>query len=212
DPLGRTTVVTLPDSNTLQSTYSGSTVTTTDQVGRKIQKQADGLGRLITVTELDSSGNLTQSTGYSYDLLDNLTQVNQGGQIRSLKYDALGRKLYEGIPEMSATINDGTGTMWSIKYNYTSFNAILKATDPRGVEKHFMYDNLNRLIQIWYTGLGGDDAGTVLPALPASVRPTNSVNYSFDNSTTSSTKGMLLSISMSGSLPTYQENFSYDSF
>src|SRR5260370_32742952 len=71
--------------------------------------------------------------------------------IDETRCDALGRKLYEAIPEQSATINDGTGTMWSMKYNYTSFNAILKVTDPRGVEKHFMYDNLNILLQVWYT-------------------------------------------------------------
>jgi RHS repeat-associated protein len=44
------------------------------------------------------------------------------------------------------------------------------------------------------------------------VEPTNNVSYVYDDSGTSPTKGLLLSISMTGPLPTYQETFSYDSF
>jgi RHS repeat-associated protein len=200
DPLGRTTAVTLPDGNTVQTSYSGATVTATDQVNRRMQYQSDGLGRMITVTEQDSSGNLTQSTSYSYDLLYNLTQVNQGGQTRTLKYDALSRKLYERIPEQSATINDGTGTMWSSKYTYTTFNAISTRQDARGVLSTWGYDSLNRLTSVSYD----------ISQAPG-VANTNNLSFTFDTSTTSSTKGMLLSISMTGPLPSYNETFAYDS-
>ncbi len=44
DLLGRVTTVTLPGGNTVQTTYSNSTVTVTDQVGRKIKRETDGLG------------------------------------------------------------------------------------------------------------------------------------------------------------------------
>ena len=122
DVLGRATVVTLPDSQTIQTSYNGNSVTVTDQVNRKIQRLTDGLGRLATVNEQDvSNGNLTQATNYTYDYLDNLTQVDQGGQLRKFKYDAIGRLLFEKIPEQTATINDGTGTYWTCKYTYTSF-------------------------------------------------------------------------------------------
>lgn len=115
--------------NTAQSVYNGNTVTITDQVNRKIQRQTDGLGRLITVNEQDvSTGALSQSTSYSYDYLNNLTLVNQGNQTRSFKYDALKRMLYERIPEQSATINDGIGAFWSCKYTYTDFNKIATRT------------------------------------------------------------------------------------
>ncbi|MGH9765016.1 MAG: hypothetical protein ACREDR_40465, partial [Blastocatellia bacterium] len=67
DPLGRTTVVTLPDNNTAQTSYNGSTMTTTHEVGRKLQAQSDGMDRLVILTEQDSNGNLDQSTSYSYD-------------------------------------------------------------------------------------------------------------------------------------------------
>ncbi|HXG66461.1 MAG TPA: hypothetical protein VNO70_15285, partial [Blastocatellia bacterium] len=45
DALGRLTVTTLPDSNTVQHQYSGNTVTVIDQVNRKIKRETDGLGR-----------------------------------------------------------------------------------------------------------------------------------------------------------------------
>jgi YD repeat-containing protein len=76
DALGRAKQVTLPDSNTIQTTYSGTTETVTDQVNRKIQRIADGLGRLVTVNEQDASGSLTQATSYTYNYLDKLTLVN----------------------------------------------------------------------------------------------------------------------------------------
>jgi YD repeat-containing protein len=83
DTLGRRTVTTLPDGSVVLASYSGNLVTSTDPVGRKVQRQSDGLGRLISVTEQDPNGNLTQQTSYSYDLLNNLIQVNQGGDHRS---------------------------------------------------------------------------------------------------------------------------------
>jgi YD repeat-containing protein len=110
DALGRQTTVTLPDGQTVQTTYSGNTVTVTDQVNRKMQRLTDGLGRLVTVNEQDAAGNLTQASNYTYDLLDNLTQVSQGGQLRAFKYDALSRLVYEKIPEQTPTISDGLNT------------------------------------------------------------------------------------------------------
>ncbi|HWX39559.1 MAG TPA: RHS repeat-associated core domain-containing protein [Blastocatellia bacterium] len=201
DPLGRATVVTLPDGNTVQTSYSGATLTETDQVGRKMQYQRDGLGRMTTATEQDSSGNLTQSTSYAYDLLNNLTQVNQGGQTRAFKYDALSRKLYDRMPEQSATINDGTGTMWSSKYTYTTFNAISTRQDARGAVTTWGYDSLNRLTSLSYD----------ISQAPG-VASANNVSYTYDTSTTNNTKGLLLSISMTGALPSYNESLSYDSF
>ena len=122
--------MTLPDNNTVQTSYSGATVTITDQVNRKIKRESDSLGRLVKVTEQNvSTGALNQETTYSYNLLDKLTLVNQGNQTRSWKYDNAGRMLFEKIPEQTATINDGTGTLWTTKYTYTNFNAVATKTD-----------------------------------------------------------------------------------
>jgi RHS repeat-associated protein len=164
DPLGRITVTTLPDGNTISTTYSGSTITATDEVGRKTQRQFDGLGRLIAVTEQDpGSGSLTQTTTYSYDLLDNLTKVNQGGQIRSWKYDAMGRMLYENIPEQSATINDGTGTMWTCKCVYNDFGLVTSKQDARGVVISYGYTGLNKVASISYNTSNAPGVAATLP-------------------------------------------------
>lgn len=197
DALGRATVMTLPDSQTVQTTYSGMTVTTTDQVGRQIKRETDGLGRLSKVVEQDNStGNLTQETTYTYNLLDKLTGVNQGNQLRAYKYDALGRLLFERQPEQTATINDGSGTYWTTKYTYTDFHAIATRTDARGVITTYSYDNLNRLIGISYNTSGATGVAT-----------TTGVGYTYDNNNSSPTNGLLLSAG-NGVVETYD----YDTY
>jgi RHS repeat-associated protein len=202
DLLGRNTLVTLPGGNTVQTTYtSSSIVTVTDQVNRKIKRETDGLGRLIKVTEQDVyTGALTQETNYTYDIADRLTLVNQGNQTRAFKYDAEGRLLFERIPEQSATINDGTGTFWSCKYTYTDWGAAATKQDARGVITTYGYDALHRLISISYNTSGA-------PGVDA----TNNVAYAYDNNQSSTTKGLLLSITMTGPMAIYTETFNYDS-
>jgi RHS repeat-associated protein len=197
DTLGRITKVTLPDNNTLQTAYSGSTVTLTDQVGRQTQRQVDGLGRLVMVLEQDpaAGGAPSVATNYTYDYLDKLIQVNQGGQIRAWKYDAAGRMLYERIPEQSSTINDGTGTMWSCAYTYTNFDAIATKIDPRGVVITYGFDTLNRVTSVSYD-----------TSHAPGVTTTPNVTYTYDTSTTSTTKGLLLSVTTGA----FQESYSYD--
>jgi len=199
DQLGRATQVTLPDGNTVQTIYSGSVVTVTDQVNRKIKRESDGLGRLIKVTEQDvSTGALTQETTYTYDLSDRLTGVTQGGQTRAFKYDSEGHLLFERIPEMTATINDGTGSYWSTKYTYTSFRAVATKQDARGVITTYGYNTLNRLTSISYNTSGASGVAT-----------TPNVTYNYDNNQSSSTNGLLLSLSVGSG---YSESYSYDSF
>jgi YD repeat-containing protein len=145
DALNRVVKTTLPDGNYAETGYSGATTTITDQVGRQRRTEGDGFGRLIKVTEMDDSKQLTWDTIYSYDLLNNPTSISQGGQSRSFKYDSLSRVTYERTPEQDATISDGTGMMWSVKYEYTEFNAVRTRTDARGVITTYNYDTLNRL-------------------------------------------------------------------
>jgi RHS repeat-associated protein len=196
DQLGRVTRVILPDGNSTQTAYSGSVVTITDEVNRKIKRESDGLGRLIKVTEQEvSTGNLTQETSYTYDIADHLIGVNQGNQTRAFKYDAEGRVLFERIPEMSATINDGTGSYWSRKYAYTDFGRIATRQDARGVIVTYGYDSLNRLISISYNTSGAPG-----------VAATPNVNFSYDNNAASSTKGLLLSVNVA---TVYSEGYGY---
>ncbi len=193
DALGRGTITTLPDGNTIQNQYSGSAVTSIDQVNRKIKRETDGLGRLTKVIEQDSSGVLAQETNYSYSLMDKLTLVNQGNQTRAFRYDALGRMLYERIPEQSATINDGTGTMWSCKYTYTDFSAVATKTDARGVVFTYDYDSMNRL-------------RNVIPNVSNApgVAPGGGGVFNYDLNNSSPTRGLLLS--------TGNESYTYDTW
>ena len=198
DLLGRNTLVTLPGGNTVQTSYASSTVlTATDQVNRKIKRETDGLGRLIKVTEQEvSTGAMTQETTYTYDLADRLTGVSQGNQTRAFKYDAEGRLLFERIPEQSATINDGTGTLWTSKYTYTDWGAVATKQDARGVITTYGYDTLHRLTSISYNTVAG-------------VTTASTVTNNYDNVQTSTTKGLLLSTAVGSS---YSESYSYDSF
>lgn len=177
DLLSRTTQVKLPDNQTITTTYTPAalpteaTVLVTDQVGRKRQSETDGLGRIVKVTEPDpTTGSLVWATSYSYDIVDNLTGVNQNGQTRTFVYDALSR--------MTSQITPEAGLM---TIAYTDFNDVKKRVDARNVETHYKYDTLNRLTQVWYTGLGGDDTGSVRPALPAGVAATTDVTMSYNN-------------------------------
>jgi RHS repeat-associated protein len=194
DAMGRAIVMTLPDSQTVLTTYNGSTAIMTDQVSRQIKRETDGLGRLVKVVEQDiSTGSLTLETTYTYNLLDKLININQGNQIRAFKYDALGRLLYQRIPEQTATINDGTGTYWTTKYTYTDFNAVATRTDARGVITTYTYDNLNRLTAITYNTSGAPG-----------VLATSGVGYTFDTNQSSPTNGLLLNAGI--------ESYSYDSY
>ena len=151
----------------------------------------------MTVNEQDSSGSLSQATSYSYDALDNLTQVNQGGQFRTFKYDSIGRLLYEKIPEQTATINDGTGTYWTCKYTYTTFNAVSTKTDARGVVTTYSYDSLNRVTQISYNTVSG-----------VTTAPTVTYTYDSDSTYGTSADGMLVRVNVGTD---YQERYTFDS-
>jgi RHS repeat-associated protein len=184
----------LPDGQTESTSYVGNTATMTDQVNRKIQRITDGLGRLATVNEQDvATGSLTQSTNYSYDYLNNLTQVDQGLQQRKFKYDALSRMLYERIPEQSATIIDGPNT-WTTKFTYTSFNAVATGQDARGVITTYGYDSLNRLTQQSYNTVSG-----------VTTAPT--VTYTYDSYGGNASNGAVVRIQVGTA---YEEWYGFD--
>ncbi len=62
--------VTLPDSNTVTTAYNGALTTVTDQAGRQRRSEVDGLGRTITVTEMDDSKALNWATARPYATMD----------------------------------------------------------------------------------------------------------------------------------------------
>jgi len=132
--------VNLPDAQTVQTAYNGATVTTTDTVGRKRKGEVDGFGRLVKMTEQNpANGALEWETSYSYGALDNLTQINQGGQLRTFTHDAKGRLISETTPEAGKT-----------EYTYTDFDEVKTRTDARGVVTTYTYGPLNMLTGMSY--------------------------------------------------------------
>lgn len=191
DRLSRVTVVTRPDGQTLTNAYSGKTVTTADEAGRKRASTVDGLGRVVTVAEQDPAQNVSVAPSWNttvvYDVLDDVLSVNQGGQVRSYTFDALGRMKTETTPEAGL-----------VRFEYTDFDAVRLRTDARGVETHIDYDGLNRPERIDYTGSNGG-------ALPAGVDPMGPVVIAWN--TTGSGNGQIQSIADG----TGVESFGYDS-
>ncbi|HTT23525.1 MAG TPA: RHS repeat-associated core domain-containing protein [Candidatus Sulfotelmatobacter sp.] len=172
--------------NNISFSYSGNTVTRTDNTGKQRKQSVDALGRLIESDEPDpANGNsLTLVTTYANDPLGHTTQITQGVQTRSFVFDGLGRKTSETTPE-AGTVN----------YVYNNYSLMTQRTDARGVVTTNTYDpSLNRLSQISY-----NTTGTTAQATP-------SVSYSYGTSAASYNNGRL--ITMTDGVGS--ENYSYD--
>jgi RHS repeat-associated protein len=161
DALGRVVSVTAPDTSVLTTSYSGNTVTVTDQAGKKRKTVTDALGRLIEVYEdpLIPGGptELNFQTVYNYDTLDNLTTVTQGTQQRFFMYDSLKRLIRSRNPEqdtasgLNLTDPITLNSAWSMGYQYDSNNNLTQKADARGVVSVYGYDALNRNTTIDYS-------------------------------------------------------------
>jgi len=152
DALGRVTSVTTPDSAAVSTSYSGNSVTVTDQAGKARKSVKDGLGRLIQVYE-DPAG-LNYRTSYSYDTLDNLTTVNQDSQTRGFVYDSLKR--------LTSATNPESGTA---NYDYDANGNVLHKIDARSVTTTNTYDAFNRVTSNSYS----DGTGTVTYAYDPAI-------------------------------------------
>jgi RHS repeat-associated protein len=143
DALGRVLLVTTPDNASVSNSYSGNAATVADQEGKVRRSIVDSLGRLIRVDEPNSNnglddpnGNPVQPTSYSYDALDNLSSVVQGGQTRTFVYDSLKR--------LTSATNPESGT---VTYEYDANGNLDWKQDARGVKTDYTYDHLNRVIE-----------------------------------------------------------------
>ncbi|MEK7830883.1 MAG: RHS repeat-associated core domain-containing protein, partial [Acidobacteriota bacterium] len=158
DDLNRALSITATDGALTSTVYSGNQVTVTDAAGKSRQSVTDGLGRLTQVIEdPGSSPHLNYATDYTYDVLGNLTIVNQGGQQRFFFYDSLSRLVRAKNPEQDAnpslaispapTYNNS----WSLGYTYDANGNLLTGTDARGVVTTYAYDDINRSTTITYS-------------------------------------------------------------
>jgi RHS repeat-associated protein len=149
---------------TATTSYSADVTTVKDETGVMRKSQIDGLGRLHQVTE-NPSGLTPYVTTYTYDVLDNVTSVQQSGQPRSFVYDSLGRLVQATNPE-SGVICYGLIVSGACSAKYDKNGNLLNKTDPRGVVTAFSYDSRNRLTGKSYT-------------LPSGVAATPSVAYCY---------------------------------
>ncbi|MFZ3215139.1 MAG: RHS repeat-associated core domain-containing protein [Candidatus Acidiferrales bacterium] len=149
DGLGRTILVIPPDgsatSDNVQTQYCGPTTMVTDEAGHWRRSTTDGLGRLIEVDEPNSAsatvsvcpgtGEPIWVTTYSYDALDDLLGVVQGGShSRTFVYDSLKRLTTSTNPEAGV-----------VSYTYDADSNVLTKQDARGVTITYGYEALNRL-------------------------------------------------------------------
>jgi RHS repeat-associated protein len=169
--------------HTGDSTFSfDSNVTTIkDQALKERRNTIDGLGRLVTVLEAGS-----YTTNYTFDVLDNLTFVNQSGQTRSFAYSSLSR--------LTSATNPESGTT---SYSYDNNGNLARKVDARNITTCFGtwngstcnsgidvgYDRLNRVLRKQYSDL------------------TPPVIYTYDTATNG--KGLLRSAANSESTANY---------
>jgi RHS repeat-associated protein len=130
--IDRSTKIRTPDNAIARTSYSGNSVTVTDQIGKSRKSVSDALGRLITVYEDPSGANY--QTSYSYDVLDNLTTVSQGVQTRTFVYDSLKR--------LTSATNPESGT---VTYGYDNNGNLTSKLDARNITTTLAYDVLNRI-------------------------------------------------------------------
>jgi len=226
DALGRTNTVTAPDGAVAQTFYNeatrpsvasntpGETTRIQDAWGRERWGRTDSNGRLVEVVEPnpDGSGSVASNgmvTTYVYSTLGTLTQVNQGSQTRSFKYDSLNRLTAQKLAEASATLNDagsyvGSGS-WSDAFAYDQRSNLTSRTDARGVKTVFSYNNdpLNRLQSVsWDTSGFGDSANPILGAA--------TVSYNYRTKANSSDLVDLTQLSSVTASGVSTENYTYD--
>ncbi|MCA9936983.1 MAG: PQQ-binding-like beta-propeller repeat protein, partial [Anaerolineales bacterium] len=139
DALGRPTTVETVDGVTTYSYANWPFVTVTDALGQAKVYKLDAYGQIVRVTEY--SGTLSLSTNYEYDLLGNLTHIEDAaGNVITMTYDSLGRKLSMSDPDMGD---------WYYAYDDSGY--LVTQVDARGVTTTLGYDPLGRVISKTYT-------------------------------------------------------------
>jgi RHS repeat-associated protein len=172
---------------TTSTGYNGDTTTTTDPAGKVSTVQVDALGRVVYAT----AG--AMSTTNAYDILDNLSTVTQGTQVRSFTYSSL------SLLESSTQPENGTTS-----YTYDKNGNLLTRTDARGWAQTYTAPT-SPPNEKAYDGLGRPRFKTVRIS-PATSNNTQTVSWSYDTATKG--KGKLTSVTNGDTTVTYS---AYDS-
>ncbi len=143
DSLGRPTLTTQPSGAQTRTFYNGLLTAVIDAKGHESLSATDEFGRLVGSYQYEGEhdapvwdeGASYFSATYGYDVRDLLQEVRAGdGNVTSISYDALGRKVGMDDPDMGA---------WS--YAYDASGNLIRQTDARGVTLCYEYDGHNRL-------------------------------------------------------------------
>jgi RHS repeat-associated protein len=129
-----------------------------------------------------------QATTYSYNVLNNLTQVTQGTQTRSYGYDSLSRVGTATTPE------SGTVTTYYTDVNGNACAGDLtlacRVTDARGITKTLTYDGINRITGVSYSDAtpsvtyqydSGGAAAFALDRITKMTEGADSLAFTYDN-------------------------------
>lgn len=193
DGLGRRTTTVHPDSSQAATSYAGTVATTVDESGHSRKTQMDSFDRLTSVWEDPAGFNF--ETDYTYDVLDNITCVQQQGGVSTpastgCAYAASGdvnspwrirRFTYDGVSRLTQSSTPEAGT---ILYTYTPDGVvqtkIAPAPNQQGtaqVTTTYSYDGDDRLlgktysdgvtpaVQFGYDGSTPSGCATAPPAL-----------------------------------------------
>ncbi|HXL79253.1 MAG TPA: hypothetical protein VN951_00130, partial [Pyrinomonadaceae bacterium] len=134
----------------------GEVTTVQDEHGRQRRFTKDALGRLATVEEMIwNTGSVYATTSYGYNARDQITQINQAGQIRSFVYDSHGRLQTRTTPEQGAT-----------NYSYNADDTIHIMTDARNVTTTYGYNNRHQVTSLIYN-VTGDPTGQTTATVAA---------------------------------------------
>jgi len=125
----------------------GEVTTAQDEHGRQKRYTKDVLGRLALMEELNWNGTVYSTTQYSYNARDQLTQINQQGQLRTLDYDGHGRLWHRTTPEQGQTT-----------YTYNSDDTVSVIADARGATATYSYTSRHQVSGIDYNAPSGSGA------------------------------------------------------
>lgn len=193
DVLGRVNQVTNPDGTVSTICRNGWETTTLDPKQHRKTETADAYGRTIKVEEFtgpqptcaSSGATLYATTQYQYDVLGNLVKVtDQPGNITTMRYDSLGRKIAMSDPDMGrcgdlTTLTPSATYPWyptpCWNYQYDAAGNLTRQTDAKNQHLWFRYDALNRRTQKDFTTQKAAGSGDVRYVYETSVTTFNQV-------------------------------------